>query len=362
MLTAASSSPTLAARRVSIIVPCRNEKKHIGRFLDTLLSQQLQGLQPEIIIADGMSDDGTRNILTEYAEKHDSIHVIDNPQRIVSTGLNAAIRAASAEAIVRMDAHTEYAPDYVYKCLETLESTGAENVGGAPRVRAQTLRMKVLGSAYHSPFAVGGARSHSVEYEGYVDSVFYGCWRKSTLLRMGLFDEDLVRNQDDELNLRITRAGGKIWQSPQIVCWYSPRASVASLFRQYFQYGFWKVAVIRKHHIPASWRHLVPGIFVIAHALLLLTMLVGLLTSKPQFVSQAGIAWLGMMLLYSLFALIAATAAARRWSWLVLPFLPPLYLVYHLSYGLGFVLGLFYWPLRSKNRAPAPSWTSTLTR
>lgn len=347
---------------VSIIVPCRNEQKHVARFLDSLLQQDFQGICPEILIADGMSNDGTREILKEYASKNAQIKVIDNPGGIVSTGLNCAIMAATGEIIVRMDAHTEYARDYVRRCVEALDRTGADNVGGAPRVRLDTMRAKILGSAYHSPFAVGGAKSHSIAYEGYVDSVFYGCWRKSTLLKAGLFDEELVRNQDDELNLRITRKGGKIWQSPDIVCWYTPRTTIKSLFRQYFQYGFWKVAVIRKHSLPASWRHLVPGTFVLAHALLLGAMLFGLLSAAPSVSSVAGTAWLSMMAVYGAASMIAAGTAAARSSWAVYPFLPPLFLIYHLSYGIGFVVGLFYWLRLRSNRVALPEWSSTLTR
>src|SRR5690606_13880859 len=152
----------------------------------------------------------------EYERANGRIRVIDNPRRITPTGLNAAIRAARGDIIIRMDVHTQYAPDYLRRCVEVLEETGADNVGGAQRASGDSFRSRVFRAAFHSPFAVGGAKAHAADYEGYVDTVFLGCWHKSTLFRVGLFDETLVRNQDDELNLRLVRMGGKIWQSRKI--------------------------------------------------------------------------------------------------------------------------------------------------
>jgi succinoglycan biosynthesis protein ExoA len=195
---------------ISIVVACRNEAAHITAFLDSLMAQEMRGAAWEAVIADGMSDDGTFEILTRYAELHPNLRVIRNPGRIVSTGLNAAIRAARGSVILRMDAHTRFASDYCIRCVETLEATGADNVGGPARTEARGLRARAIAAAYHSPFSTGGARFHDVHYEGWVDTVPYGCWRKDTLLRLDLFDEALVRNQDDELNLRLMRAGGKI--------------------------------------------------------------------------------------------------------------------------------------------------------
>ena len=254
--------------QVSIIVACRNEGKHIRAFMDSLLTQDMAGLSWEAIIADGMSDDGTHEVLQDYATRCPQLKVIANAARIVSTGLNAAIGAAFGEIIIRMDAHTSYASDYCRQCVETLERTGADNVGGPARTNAVGVRARAVAAAFHSRFSTGGARFHDVSYEGWVDTVPYGCWRKTTLERIGLFDEMLVRNQDDELNLRLSRAGGKIWQSPTIVSWYSPRATLSNLFHQYFQYGFWKVAVIRKHRLPGSWRHGVPVAFILVNLIL----------------------------------------------------------------------------------------------
>ncbi len=328
------------AVKLTVIVACRNEVKHIREFLDSLLSQEMAGMTWEGIIADGMSDDGTREVLEAYSTRHSQLRVIDNPGCITSTGLNAAIRTARGEIIIRLDAHTFYASNYCRLCVEILETTGAANVGGPARTRAVGIQARAVAAAYHSRFSTGGARFHDVNYEGWVDTVPYGCWRKTTLEQIGLFDETLVRNQDDELNLRLLRAGGKIWQSPAIVSWYSPRATLSSLFRQYFQYGFWKVAVIRKHSLPASWRHLVPIGFVMANILFLAGMVFTKAIGAEQWFATIAVLWVSLVAAYGVAILAASLITARRNEWATLPHLPGIFAAYHLSYGLGFLFGL----------------------
>ena len=330
--------------QVSVIVACRNEIGHIYKFLDSLSRQELCGISAEVLIADGMSDDGTRQIVEQHQTRNPSVQIIDNSGKIVSTGLNAAIRQARGEIIVRMDAHTEYAPDYISRCVEVLNETNAQNVGGAARTRADGYCAQAIAFAYGISFACGGARFHDARYEGYVDTVPYGCWRKSTFERLGGFDERLTRNQDDELNLRIISAGGKIWQSPMIQSWYRPRKNLTALFQQYFQYGFWKIAVIRKHRRPASWRHLIPGACILIGVLML-----GGAVGADLFGSELWtIAFLGSLAallgIYSTLSIVAAIQVARHSGWRFLPFLPVVFATYHISYGLGFLLGIAYRP------------------
>jgi len=343
---------------VTIIVACCNEVTHIRGFLDSVLSQDMSGNSWEAVIADGMSDDGTRDVLQEYSARHTQLRLIDNPGRIVSTGLNAAIRAARGDIIMRLDAHTFYAPDYCRLCVEMLQRKGADNVGGPARTQAVGIRARAVAAAYHSPFSTGGARFHDVDYEGWVDTVPYGCWHKTTLERIGLFDETLVRNQDDELNLRLLRAGGKIWQSPAIVSWYSPRPALSNLFRQYFQYGFWKVAVIRKHRLPGSWRHLVPIGFVLANIFFLACMAVTKVLGAAQWFASSMVLWFSVVVAYVLATLIASLIAARRNGWAILPYLPAVFAAYHLSYGLGFLVGLrWYFSKPAPARFLSPVFT-----
>lgn len=316
---------------LSVIIPCRNEARHIEACLRSVLAQDPVNGGFEIIVADGLSDDGTREILRRMAAADDRIRMVDNPQRIVSPGLNAAIRLARGGIIVRMDAHTEYAPDYIRACVEALRASGADNVGGPWAARGSGLVSRTIATAFQSVFAVGGALGHRLDYEGPVDTVYLGCWPRASFEKFGLFDEAFVRNQDDEHNLTITRAGGRIWQSPRIRSWYTPRESLRALFRQYFQYGYWKVLVIRKHGIPASARHLVPGAFVVYAT----TGWAGCLVHPV-----AGWLHLGVMLLYAVVNLGFSLREAARHGWSQLPILPLVFVIYHSAYGSGFLLGM----------------------
>lgn len=322
-----------AARIVSVVVPCRNEIRYIHPFMRSLLAQDLPGdVELEILVADGMSRDGTRAILEAYRSAHPRISVFDNPRGIVSPGLNEAIRRARGDVVIRLDVHSEYAPDYVRQCLEVLEETGADNVGGPARTMAEGYMQEAIALAYHSGFACGGARFHDPGYEGWVDTVTFGCWRKSTLDDLGPFDEVLVRNQDDEHNLRLTRRGGRIWQSPRIRCWFKPRSGLRALFRQYYQYGYWKVYVIRKHRLPASVRHLVPAAFVGGLAVL---------AAAASFSAVAALLLLAALASYTAANLLATLLACRSWQRLkYVPVLPVVFAAYHFSYGAGFLRGL----------------------
>lgn len=317
--------------RVSIIVPCRNEIDHIEKTIKSILVQQSPIGGFEVIVADGASDDGTRNILMKLAKDDTRLRIVNNHGQIVSTGLNAAIRESRGSIIIRMDAHTEYAPDYVRRCVEVLQTTGADNVGGPARTKAMNYAQAAISAAYHSRFSVGGARFHNVNYEGPVDTVTYGCWHRRVFDRVGFFDEELVRNQDDEFNLRLKRAGGKIWQSPLIRSWYSPRASLIRLFKQYMQYGYWKVRVIQKHKIPAAIRHLIPSSFV-----LMLTVLPILSFHWRPALST----WIALIGLYAISNVAASFVTASRWGWKLFPILPLVFAAYHFGYGYGFLLGI----------------------
>ena len=351
---------------VSIIVPCRNESRGILRFIESVLTQDLSDLDCELIIADGMSDDDTREVL-EHMLRHNAavlpVKVIDNPGRIVSTGLNAAIRAARGEVIIRMDAHTEYAPDYIQCCVRVLQETGADNVGGPWQARGRGIVGTGIAAAFRSQFCVGRGRAHDSLYEGPLDTVYLGCWRRSLFDRVGLFDPALVRNQDDEFNLRLTRASGRVWQSPRIVSRYQPRNSLRKLFQQYFQYGFWKVAVIRKHRLPASWRHVVPGIFVLANLVLPLAAFASFKFGAANLAWCSTALWISEVLAYAMASLAASVRTASREGWRLLPILPVVFLTYHISYGAGFLIGIGYFSVRPVHRdGTFPAIFSELSR
>lgn len=333
---------------VSVIVPCRNERAHIDACLESICRQQDVSRGMEILIADGMSDDGTRDVIRRRAALDPRIRMLDNPKRITPTALNTAIRAARGEIVIRMDAHTRYAPNYVRSCVDVLCETGADNVGGPARTEAAGYIQRAVAAAHHSRFSTGGARFHDPNYEGEVDTVFYGCWRRSTLLAIGLFDEELVRNQDDELNFRLKRADGRLWQSPSIRCWYSPRASLAALFRQQRQYGYWKVRVIQKHGRPASIRHLVPVLFTWG---LIVGALAGLLHPLLW------IPYLGALAAYAKLNAVFSISTAAKSGWDLLPVLPAVFFIYHVGYGIGFTQGLVRFTFIKTQAVAAPSAT-----
>ena len=337
--------------QISVIVSCRNEIRHIRTFLGCLFHQDLRGLEMEVLIADGMSEDGTRAVLSKFDKKFSVLRVIDNPEKIAATGLNYAIREAKGEIILRMDAHSIYAPDYVRTCVEVLHETDADNVGGPALTRAEGYIPQAIAHAFHVPFAVGGAKFRDPHYEGPASTVPYGCWRKSTLNCIGKFDAEMVRGQDDELNFRILSSGGTIWQSPRIVSWYQPRRTLGALSRQFFQNGFWKVAAVRKHRRPASFRNLVP----------ICCLLAGIaLPTLAAVASAMGLALMQNVLLTALFLLaglyccisfVCAFLVAKREGWRFLAVLPFVFATYQLPYALGFLLALFHPPAARKPKS-----------
>lgn len=315
---------------VSVIVPCRNEYNYIADFVSGALSQICEGWALELIIADGQSDDGTRDRLRQLAATESRLRWIDNPGRIVSTGLNLAIEEASGDIVVRMDVHTRYENDYIKECVRALQSTGAMCVGGPWVAEGHTPTQRAVAAAFQSRIGSGGAASRRRGFSGWVDTVYLGAWWRADLVTVGGFDETLVRNQDDELCLRIHRRGGRIWQSSAIRSVYVPRDSFAMLYRQFNQYGYWKIAVIRKHRLPASLRHVAPFAF--------LACLTAMAILSPV-LRPAGWALCTLMGLY-LVAIVLGTRAQRGkaglnlWGSGALTILAVV--IMHFGYALGF--------------------------
>jgi succinoglycan biosynthesis protein ExoA len=346
--------------RISVIVPCRNEKRHIREFLDSVLRQELEpGWQMELLVADGMSDDGTREILRQYAA-HGGVRLIDNPERITPAGLNAAIESAAGDVILRMDVHTTYARDYIRECVRALEESGADNVGGPWLAEGRDTIGRAIAAAFQSPLC--GGKAHDPGFEGDVDTVYLGCWPRAVFDRIGLFDPELVRNQDDEFNFRIRRTGGRVWQTPRVKSSYTPRGSLRALFRQYVQYGYWKVAVIRKHRALAAWRHLAPAMLVSS-----ILASLALALAAAALGSRATAGWVAALLGAELlaYATVCVVGSIPCGGSLELPsrvILPGVIAVYHFAYGFGFLAGVFElaWP-RPRRAGPARVF-SELTR
>ena len=335
---------------VSIVIPCRNEHRYVEPCIRSLLCQEPPEGGFELIVADGMSTDGTRDLLRGMEQASHLLRVIDNPGLTVSTALNRAIAVAKGRIVIRADVHTEYATDYIRQCVRVLDDSGADNVGGPWVAVGEGYIDSAIAAVFHSSFGSGGARAHDSSYAGPVDTVYLGCWRRECFDRIGGFDEALVRNQDDEFNLRLTRAGGLVWQSPLIRSRYHPRASLRRLFQQYVQYGYWKVPVIRKHRLPASWRHLVPALFVFTT----LVLSIASLGSWPALLA------LGVLMgSYLTCTLAASVITALRCDLTLLPVMPLVFACFHVGYGYGFLRGIVDFAIL--RRAPATQM-SLITR
>jgi glycosyltransferase involved in cell wall biosynthesis len=342
---------------VSAVVPCRNELAHIENCLRSLLEQEEPPGGFEVVVVDGMSEDGTREILQRLAMGKPRVRLVDNPARITPCAMNLGIAAAQGEWIAIMGSHNRYASDYLIRCLEAARATGADNVGGSMFTEGENFVQRAIAAAHHSPFSVGGARWHKPDYEGPAETVFGGFYKRKALERIGLFDEELVRNQDDELNLRLIRAGGKIWQTPRAKSWHRPRGSLGALFRQYMQYGYWKVRIIQKHKRPASWRHLVPAGFLVTLAVLAGLSCIGPLVSRLYSLPVELWRWpafLGLLLggTYLSAVVVASAVTAQSGGWRLFPILPLVFACYHFGYGYGFLRGLLDFVVRKTRPGP----------
>jgi succinoglycan biosynthesis protein ExoA len=249
--------------QVSVLIPCRNEAKHIEHCLENIY-----GFAPppggfEVIVIDGMSNDGTRDILSRLQKRYPDLIVLDNLRRTVPYGMNTGIQRARGEYIVRADVRCIHPPNYLLELIEVSQKTNADNVGGVlVPISGETYVQKSIALAYKSRIAMGGALRDRGDFVGETDTVYGGCFKKNRLIEIGMYDEDMVRNQDDELSFRLREKGGKIVQYGKIKIHYFPRSRYSQLFKQFLQYGYWKVAVIEKHTQQASLRHLLPGLFV----------------------------------------------------------------------------------------------------
>src|SRR5574341_731827 len=227
---------------VSVLMPVRNENAFIRRSLGAVLAQNYPAGRMEVIVADGMSTDGTRELIAEISRGHKNVTLLDNPGKIVATGLNAGVRMASGEVVIRVDGHCEVAPDYVRRCVSHVVNNEADCVGGPLETIGETLRARAVAAAMSSRFGVGGSTFRiGSSAAKYVDTVAFPAYKRETLDRVGGFDEELVRNQDDEYNYRLSKLGGRILLSPDIRARYYSRATFFSLCKQYFQYGYWKI-------------------------------------------------------------------------------------------------------------------------
>jgi len=317
---------------VSVIMPIRNEAAFIERSLGAVLAQDYPADRLHVMVVDGMSDDGTREMVERMAQGRSNLCLLDNPRRVMPSAANIGIQQAQGEVIVLVGGHTVIAPDYIRRCVNALAITDAACVGGVMNTVGQNDVAQSIALAQASFFGVGDASFRiGTETAKYVDTVAFGAYRRHVFNEIGLFDEELVRNQDDEFNYRLRAAGGKIWLDPAIRSTYYARATLRSLWRQYFQYGYWKVRVFQKVPGSARFRHGVPPLFALA-------VVGGLLPAIA--VPAWRPAYLGGLAFYLLVNLIVSISIAARHGWSHLPRLPLVFAVLHLAYGIGFWAGM----------------------
>jgi glycosyltransferase involved in cell wall biosynthesis len=329
-----SEASPVTAPRISIIIPCRNEEGYIEQCLESILASDYPQDRLEILVADGRSTDRTRDILTDYCATHPSVKLLDNPQGTTPAALNTAIRAAAGDIVVRMDAHVRYPPDYVHRLVRGLEESGADNVGGVLRTMPaeDTPVAKAIAFGMAHRFGVGNAHFRiGVTERREVDTVPYGCFRREIFSQVGLFDEELIRNQDDEFNFRLITRGGRILLLPDVFCHYFARRSLAQLSRMYYQYGYFKPLVARKIGRLMTVRQLIPAMFV-----------VGLMGSALMsiWLPVAGSVFALLVSLYGSLVAVCALTALRPHGLGCAAALIAVFPTLHFSYGIGFLLGI----------------------
>ena len=319
--------------RISVITPMLNEVEHVESFLADIAAQDFPG-ETEVLVADGGSTDGSAEKLEQAAEDSGiDVTVLPNPAGWVSHGLNLCIERASGDLLVRLDCHARYPSNYLRLCARAAEETDALAVGGVVVPHGRTPIERAVACAMDSPFGgIGWMWGSEEEVRRESDTVTYGAFRPEAFRRAGVFDESLHRNQDDEMMLRIRRAGGRVILDPAIKVHYTPRGSYRGVFRQYFQYGLWKVPVMLKHRQVLSARSLAPIAFVAS---------LGVLVPAAALTPVAGVVLVIELAAYATGGLVfgARSLKAHREPLRLLPHALAVYPTFHVAYGLGMLRG-----------------------
>ncbi|GAB4367468.1 MAG: hypothetical protein Kow0042_08060 [Calditrichia bacterium] len=319
------------SEKVSIIIPCRNEDKYIAHCLESIVQADFEKDNLEVLVVDGQSDDHTVEIVNYFIAKYSFIRLVENPHRTTPFALNIGIREAKGETVIILGAHSEIDKKFIQNSVDLLKAhPECGCVGGIIENIYEDSLSQIISLGMSSRFGVGNAHFRTGKKSGYVDTTAFGAYRKSVFQQIGLFDEELIRNQDDEFNYRLTRAGYKIFLSPSIRSKYYVRSSFKKLFKQYFQYGYWKVYVNKKYGTITTVRQLIPFLFV---------LFLGGGALLSLFVPSFFPVYAGILLFYVALCVIMANKKIKG-------FKQKLQLIYtffilHFSYGVGYVEGIF---------------------
>jgi glycosyltransferase involved in cell wall biosynthesis len=320
---------------VSVVIPCRNELRYVGPCLESIVASDYPQERLEVVIADGMSDDGTREIIARYAAAHPRITMIDNVKQITPCAMNLAIRAARGEVIIRMDAHAQYPGDYLRRLVAAQRETGAENVGTlvVTLPADDTPVAAAIATGLSHPLGVGNSHFRvGTSVKRWVNHVPFGCWRRELFDRIGYFDEEMERDQDVEFNARLLNHGGRILLLPDLASQYHARRTMRQLARMLYQYGYFKPLVARKAGRILTVRQLVPSLFVLAVA--------ASLVLAPWW-PMAGSALALMLGLYGMLIGAAALRAARSLGARGALALTAVFPTMHVNYGIGYLRGIW---------------------
>ncbi len=322
--------------KVSVIVPCYNEQSTICLLLEALHMQTFPRADMEVIISDGMSQDGTRSAIAAFQRDFPDlqVRVVDNTLRTIPSGLNRAIEAARGEIIVRLDGHSRPYPDYVEKCVNAHAQGRGDNIGGVWEIHpgAQTWSAKSIAVAAAHPLGVGDAMYRLAASASEVDTVPFGSFRRTLIDKIGSFNESLLTNEDYEFNARVRKSNGKVWLDPSIRSVYFARSTLPALIRQYWRYGFWKWRMLRHYPDTLRWRQALPPLFVLS---LIVLSLVSIFFPPALWLLAAE------LVLYFLVLFLAGvhTALKHRTPFLV-PGLPLAISAMHIAWGIGFLWSL----------------------
>jgi succinoglycan biosynthesis protein ExoA len=322
---------------VSVVIPCRNEERFIAGCLNSVFDNHLTAGAFEVLVADGASTDRTRRVLAGLMERYSNLKVFDNSSGSIPAGLNRMIRAARGRYIIRFDAHSEMPSGYLQRCVDVLEQTGASNVGGVCITvpRDNTPAAQAISYVTSHWFGVGGSPFRCGAKTGPSDTVVFGAFRREVFDDVGLFDERLLRNQDNEFNSRLRKHGKLVWLEPDIKVTYYNQATLGGLVRQAYRTGQWNMFTFRLARYAARFRHLAPGLFVCLMAFCLILIMTGLVTGSALLTLS------GAFLPAPYLLLLLASSAPAVWrmdrsSGILVPIV---FVTYHIVYGVGILHG-----------------------
>lgn len=323
---------------IDIIIPCKNEEQYIRKCIVSILNSNYPKNLISIYVCDGLSTDKTPQIVTELAKNHLQIHLLINHAQTTPQGLNLGLKTSKSDVKIILGAHSEIDSNFIQENVNILQKYPEVGCsGGVIKNVFENKTSQIIGSAMSSPFGVGNAHFRTGLKDGFVDTVAFGAYKKEVFDKIGYFDDVLIRNQDDEFNFRLIKNGYKIFLSPKIISLYYVRASYNKLFRQYYQYGYWKVFVNKKHSTVTSLRQLVPMFFVVF-------LFLGVITSF--FNQYLFIINLLILLMYFVLAFIFANRVSHKINNIPLIIIP--FLILHISYGSGYLKGILDFVLLNK--------------